>query len=531
MALQAARRLPRPARASWSPSAPSAWQRPGQHAARRACDYYLIARRRPRARPPGAALGGHRARASAAGRCKYGSNTPGAGRGRARHPGAASTTSSPPHQALGPHQEPALQPLGPDEEGRCSGLKEDVNDRVLPAHGATWRRGQDRMKDVPGALAAAQGRVRGPGAEPGQGAGYDVRGPWPILVVERGDKREQLTNDSEQDITNALIKVTRDSKKTVCFARGRGRARHRRHAASAGYSGVEGRARRRATTRRRRSACCARGTVPADCTVLVVARPREGPRCPQIVDAIKRLRARAAARRCVHGRARAQGARRRTWSRCSRSGTSRPGSDVVVDVSRHGPALRHRRAHAARDPSTRTTRSRKDFRLPTAFHTRPQRARPGTGSVDGVSRQNLVETSRAVLGGDGPHAQGPDQVRRGQGPKGPVSLGAVATVRGRPPRRRPRRPARRRPRAARRRPPPEEPPKAPEGRVVAFGDADFASNTLLGFQGNQDLFLNTVAWLAEDADLISIRPKEPDDQRLFLTAAAAAERGLRPRSC
>jgi ABC-type uncharacterized transport system involved in gliding motility auxiliary subunit len=58
-----------------------------------------------------------------------------------------------------------------------------------------------------------------------------------------------------------------------------------------------------------------------------------------------------------------------------------------------------------------------------------------------------------------------------------------------------------------------------EGRVAAFGDADFASNALLGFQGNQDFFLNTVAWLAEDADLISIRPREPEDQRLFLTRA------------
>lgn len=53
--------------------------------------------------------------------------------------------------------------------------------------------------------------------------------------------------------------------------------------------------------------------------------------------------------------------------------------------------------------------------------------------------------------------------------------------------------------------------------MVAIGDADFASNALLGFQGNQDFFLNTVAWLAQDADLISIRPKEPEDQRLFLT--------------
>ena len=42
-------------------------------------------------------------------------------------------------------------------------------------------------------------------------------------------------------------------------------------------------------------------------------------------------------------------------------------------------------------------------------------------------------------------------------------------------------------------------------------------NSFLGFQGNQDLFLNIVAWLAEDADMISIRPKEPENQSLFLS--------------
>jgi ABC-type uncharacterized transport system involved in gliding motility auxiliary subunit len=64
---------------------------------------------------------------------------------------------------------------------------------------------------------------------------------------------------------------------------------------------------------------------------------------------------------------------------------------------------------------------------------------------------------------------------------------------------------------------PEDPAPKREGRVAVFGDSDFASNALLGFQGNRDLFLNTVAWLAQDVDLISIRPKEPDDQRLMLT--------------
>jgi len=65
--------------------------------------------------------------------------------------------------------------------------------------------------------------------------------------------------------------------------------------------------------------------------------------------------------------------------------------------------------------------------------------------------------------------------------------------------------------------PASEPAKAPEGRVVAVGDVDFASNELLGFQGNKDFFLNTIAWLAEDADMISIRPKEPENQALFVS--------------
>src|SRR5262249_43845222 len=56
-------------------------------------------------------------------------------------------------------------------------------------------------------------------------------------------------------------------------------------------------------------------------------------------------------------------------------------------------------------------------------------------------------------------------------------------------------------------------PKA-ETRVVVIGDSDFASNSLLGFQGNRDLFLNTVNWLAQQENLIAIRPKDPEDRRL-----------------
>ena len=54
--------------------------------------------------------------------------------------------------------------------------------------------------------------------------------------------------------------------------------------------------------------------------------------------------------------------------------------------------------------------------------------------------------------------------------------------------------------------------------AVALGDSDFASNSYLGIQGNRDLFLNTVGWLAKQENLISIRPHEADDRRLTMTA-------------
>ena len=39
------------------------------------------------------------------------------------------------------------------------------------------------------------------------------------------------------------------------------------------------------------------------------------------------------------------------------------------------------------------------------------------------------------------------------------------------------------------------------------------------FQGNRDLFMNTIGWLSQQENLIAIRPKEPDDRRVTMTAA------------
>jgi len=58
-----------------------------------------------------------------------------------------------------------------------------------------------------------------------------------------------------------------------------------------------------------------------------------------------------------------------------------------------------------------------------------------------------------------------------------------------------------------------------QGRFVVVGNSTWASNSFLRFNGNRNLMLNTLNWLSSDEDLISIRPKEPEDRRILLTRA------------
>jgi ABC-type uncharacterized transport system involved in gliding motility auxiliary subunit len=69
--------------------------------------------------------------------------------------------------------------------------------------------------------------------------------------------------------------------------------------------------------------------------------------------------------------------------------------------------------------------------------------------------------------------------------------------------------------------PEEEAPK-PETRLAVIGDSDFAANFAIGIQGNRDLFMNAVNWLAQQENLIAIRPREADDRRITLTATRSS---------
>ena len=382
-------------------------------------------------------------------------------------------------------------------------LKDDVKITYFQRQ-RDMARGQDRLKDYQVLSSRLKVEFVDPVQSPGRAQAYDVRGPWPILVVERGDKREKVSNDSEQDVTNALIKITREGKKTVCFATGEGESSSA-DSGERGLSGAKG-----ALTKNQYETkdviLLREKKVPAECTVLMVPGP-EKDLLPEAVDAIRVY---------VKGGGKAlvmiEPETKESFSHLdglAKEWNIETAKDVVVDVSGMGQIFgAGELTPLATDyPFHAIT---KDFRLMTLFHM-ARSMEAGKGTAEGVTAQNLVQTSPQSWAESDLTLKGRIVFDEKKDRRGPISLAAVATIRGPSPAPTPSPSPAPSPGAE------GEAPKAPEGRVVVVGDADFASNSLLGFQGNQDFFLNTVAWLAEDVDLISIRAKEPDDQRMFLS--------------
>ncbi len=55
------------------------------------------------------------------------------------------------------------------------------------------------------------------------------------------------------------------------------------------------------------------------------------------------------------------------------------------------------------------------------------------------------------------------------------------------------------------------------GRIIVVGDSDFAGNAYLNLMGNKDFFLNMFGWLAEETALVSVRKKPTELTPLTLT--------------
>src|SRR5690242_15371417 len=93
------------------------------------------------------------------------------------------------------------------------------------------------------------------------------------VVVSSGSHNETLTGTGEQDVTNAIIKVTRDTVKTICFVEGHGE----KSLASGEQDGLEGgdKSLKSEGYQTKTVNLVSSGEVPSDCNVLVDAGPKQ----------------------------------------------------------------------------------------------------------------------------------------------------------------------------------------------------------------------------------------------------------------
>jgi ABC-type uncharacterized transport system involved in gliding motility auxiliary subunit len=333
------------------------------------------------------------------------------------------------------------------------------------------------------------------------------------ILIDYKDRTERVTGSGEQELTNALIKAVTGATRKVYFTQGHGE-KDPESSERTGFSAVA-QALEADNYGVEKIVLAQKGAVPDDATVLVIAGPQTDFLQPEI-DAVKQYMARGGkVLALVDPQTDPGSAGKPNLTAFIHDWAMSLGDDVVLDASGIGRLLGTDASvpvAANYPPHPITT----NFELMTAFPL-ARSVTPVEGGVNGRTAQSIVETGpqswaevdlAGLAKGDGRVELNPEDGDR----PGPISLGAAVSAPAAEP---PAAPAAD-PSAEK----PAEPATKPESRVVTIGDSDFASNSVIGVQGNRDFFMNTINWLAQQENLIAIRPKEPEDRRLTLTADA-----------
>jgi ABC-type uncharacterized transport system involved in gliding motility auxiliary subunit len=307
-------------------------------------------------------------------------------------------------------------------------------------------------------------------------------------VVQIGAKKEDAKNMTEEDVTGAIIRDLKSDSRNVCFVTGSGE-RQIDDADRPGLSHLKDLMTKDDYTAKSIN-LLEKPEMPADCTVLVVAGPKNDYQQPA-VDAIKKF---------VEDGGRAMflldpplkigkptadndalGAVLDSWGVTVEK-------DLLLDLSPVGqlfgvgptialvsnydpqPIVNGMKGTATGFPLTRSLTVK---------------------NTDKSTVQKLFEssdTSLATTKLDTPNINPKDPTNK----PGPMTIGAAGTY--------------------------KTGKENSEGRFVVVGSSSWVTNSFLSFNGNSDLAMNALNWLSSDEDMISIRPKPPEDRKVNMTA-------------
>ncbi len=328
-----------------------------------------------------------------------------------------------------------------------------------------------------------------PDKDPVTARRYRIRN-YGTIVVESGDHEEQFSQVTEEKFTNAILQVTRDTKKIVCSLTGHGE-KSIDDAQPEGLGGLKTAV--EAEGYQIRNLMTLRDSIPPDCAILLIAGPEQ-----DLYDAERGMVERYLAAGGsvlllvdplvdvprIEGIAAAFGIEVTKSIVVDRIARLVSGNYLTPVVNQYGN-------HAIVA----------DFRLASFF---PQAraiiaaaVKPAGTTIDVLASTGASAFGETDLAGV---LEGRTQLEPDRDLSGPLGVAAVAKKEIAPS------PARNGASGGEKR----------HGRIVVFGDSDFASNAYLDLSGNRDLILNALGWLAEEEDLIAVRPKDPVSQPVVL---------------
>lgn len=348
-----------------------------------------------------------------------------------------------------------------------------------------------------------------PDKNPQEAQKYQVVGNFTTTIFECGDKTDRTSSTKEEDITNAIIKVSRSGQKVIYFLSGHGEKKIE-DSAENGCSWVKANLEKLAYQVKTLDYALP-GQLPKDCALLVLAGPevelsdtewttirdyvRAGGRALFLVDP-----------GWVPGLA----------GRLAEFGV-KPENDFLYDEKAAfflGDGKWALTASFENHPITEKLRYAAFF--PYARTIDQAEKKPEDVTVTVLAKSNPAPTA-AGLGAwsERNFMEKPIKFDKGKDKEGPLPMALAVTVRAKtegpalnPPSEKPE--------------PPAKPEANRECRLAVFGDSDFATNRFYYYNSNPAngvLFLNAINWLAEEADLISIPPRTPSLHVLQLNEA------------
>lgn len=319
----------------------------------------------------------------------------------------------------------------------------------------------------------------------------DVRGkPYGTTIVQIGDRKEEAKSLTEEGITGAFIRDLKTSVRMICFVEGSGE-HNIEDSDKTGYSRFK-ELLGRDDYETKSVNLVTNAEVPRDCTVLVVAGPKSDYQLPE-VDAIRKyvedggralvmLDPPLKMARVEIGDNDALGLVLESWG-------VTPQKDLILDLNPIGQL-------AGLGPQVALVTSYDPHAIVNDLKRRatgfPLVRSLETKNGDKTSVQKLFSSSDSSLATKKLNSPSIDPADP-KNIRGPLTIAAAGTY--------------------------NTGKENSQGRFVVIGSSSWAANSFIGFNGNRDLALNAINWLASDEDLISIRPKERDDRRITLTQA------------